>query len=483
MKVTCQTCKSPLVVPDERVRAAGGKTLKLTCPKCKKAMFVRGAAPPPPVTQADIDEATVAVDAGTMQSLLAQLDARSERSSPTPAAQAAARPVSYSAASALSAARVESGEAAKRGAAPIVLPESPSPNPRPPAAKATPPPVPPAVPHLDDAAIPRWFVTLPTGKQMGPISLHELQEAVRHHDIGPAALVWREGMEGWKAAGLVPEIAGLMVPRPPPPPPAASAAPHAHSAGIEKGRSGVVELDTAQFELATLKATEEVNKTGALKEREARELDTGAFQIADMEASRNAAEGGGLRPQAQFRELDARALGAEDDMEANLDAVMADAALVPEPAVPLAPPPLASSPVPAMAHRGPQPQPQLAVVPPVPLVPRMSALPHPAEPAAEHALVEELDPREARRAPDELDALLFPEGDDGGMTGAFTLEMYESRLAKAAEAERARKEQAAARLAQQQAAAARARRGKYALFAGVALSVLALAVVAILVLR
>lgn len=59
-----------------------------------------------------------------------------------------------------------------------------------------------------------YFILI-DGKQIGPIALDKMKE----HGVTGNTLVWRHGMDDWKPAGLVPEVAELLRQTPPPLPP------------------------------------------------------------------------------------------------------------------------------------------------------------------------------------------------------------------------------------------------------------------------
>ncbi len=58
-----------------------------------------------------------------------------------------------------------------------------------------------------------YFILI-NGKQVGPIALEKMLE----HGLTKETLVWTQGMDDWKPAGLVPEVAELFKQMPPPPP-------------------------------------------------------------------------------------------------------------------------------------------------------------------------------------------------------------------------------------------------------------------------
>lgn len=73
------------------------------------------------------------------------------------------------------------------------------------------PPGPPPLPHPG----PQYFLGI-DGKQAGPFSAAELQRKVGEGTLTPETLAWMEGMDAWKAAGEIPELARLFGGSPPP---------------------------------------------------------------------------------------------------------------------------------------------------------------------------------------------------------------------------------------------------------------------------
>jgi len=71
---------------------------------------------------------------------------------------------------------------------------------------AAPPPPPPQV---------AWHL-VEGGQSVGPLSLGQLAEAVASGRLRPETLVWSAGMQGWRAAGELPQLAGLLSASPPP---------------------------------------------------------------------------------------------------------------------------------------------------------------------------------------------------------------------------------------------------------------------------
>lgn len=66
----------------------------------------------------------------------------------------------------------------------------------------------------------QYFVSV-NGQQAGPFDMNTLQQMITQGQLTKETFVWKQGMQGWLAAGQVPEVAALFgaVPPPPPPPP------------------------------------------------------------------------------------------------------------------------------------------------------------------------------------------------------------------------------------------------------------------------
>lgn len=75
--------------------------------------------------------------------------------------------------------------------------------------QAAPPPPPP----------PPMFYVAVNGQQTGPFTLEALQAQAASGQFTRDSLVWAQGMDGWKAAGQTPNLAGVFAAVPPPPPP------------------------------------------------------------------------------------------------------------------------------------------------------------------------------------------------------------------------------------------------------------------------
>jgi len=54
------------------------------------------------------------------------------------------------------------------------------------------------------------------GERQGPFGTAELQAKIGNGELTPETLVWKTGMDNWRKAGEVPEMAGLFAPVPPP---------------------------------------------------------------------------------------------------------------------------------------------------------------------------------------------------------------------------------------------------------------------------
>lgn len=84
-----------------------------------------------------------------------------------------------------------------------------------------------------------WFYAV-DGSKHGPVSSKELTDLARSGKLPPTALVWKEGMDGWKPAGKVKGLfpAAATAPSPPTTPPAPASPPDIASAA--KGLFGAV---------------------------------------------------------------------------------------------------------------------------------------------------------------------------------------------------------------------------------------------------
>ncbi|MEM9317196.1 MAG: DUF4339 domain-containing protein, partial [Pseudomonadota bacterium] len=80
--------------------------------------------------------------------------------------------------------------------------------PQSPAAAPPPPPPPERVWHVAE-----------NGQTLGPFSRADLGKQVAGGELTRATLVWSAGLDGWTAAGEIPELAQLFTVMPPPPPP------------------------------------------------------------------------------------------------------------------------------------------------------------------------------------------------------------------------------------------------------------------------
>jgi hypothetical protein len=78
-----------------------------------------------------------------------------------------------------------------------------------------------ALPPIPGAQPLAFFVAV-NGQQAGPFPLAVLQQMATAGSFAPASLVWRQGMAGWQAASVVPELGGLFATATPPPIPPAS---------------------------------------------------------------------------------------------------------------------------------------------------------------------------------------------------------------------------------------------------------------------
>ena len=73
-------------------------------------------------------------------------------------------------------------------------------------------PVPPPVPQVN------WHVAI-NGQSQGPYSTDQLIQGARLGQVAPSTLVWTAGLDGWKQAAQVPQLAAAFQQVPPPPPP------------------------------------------------------------------------------------------------------------------------------------------------------------------------------------------------------------------------------------------------------------------------
>jgi len=65
-----------------------------------------------------------------------------------------------------------------------------------------------------------WHVAV-NGQTQGPFSMQQLASGIASGEVKPDTMVWTNGMQGWAAAGQVPQLSNSFgaVPPPPPPPP------------------------------------------------------------------------------------------------------------------------------------------------------------------------------------------------------------------------------------------------------------------------
>jgi membrane protease subunit (stomatin/prohibitin family) len=73
-----------------------------------------------------------------------------------------------------------------------------------------------APPPLPNAA--EWFLGL-GGQQVGPFDVPALQQKAASGEFTRDTLAWKNGLDGWKPAGQIPELSGLFAAVPPPLPP------------------------------------------------------------------------------------------------------------------------------------------------------------------------------------------------------------------------------------------------------------------------
>lgn len=72
-----------------------------------------------------------------------------------------------------------------------------------------PPPVPGDIP----------FYVAVNGEQQGPFNKQALQQMLQQKQFSKETLVWKQGMDGWKKAGEIQDLADIFASVPPPPPP------------------------------------------------------------------------------------------------------------------------------------------------------------------------------------------------------------------------------------------------------------------------
>ncbi len=75
-----------------------------------------------------------------------------------------------------------------------------------------------------------WHVAV-NGQTMGPYSMQQMTTGATSGELKPDSVVWTPGMDGWKPASTVPQLASLFAGPPPPPPAPSGATPPAPPAG------------------------------------------------------------------------------------------------------------------------------------------------------------------------------------------------------------------------------------------------------------
>jgi len=63
------------------------------------------------------------------------------------------------------------------------------------------------------------FYAVVEGKQMGPLSEHEITRLFREKKIINETYMWKPGMQAWELAEKIPEVVRLVALTPPPFPP------------------------------------------------------------------------------------------------------------------------------------------------------------------------------------------------------------------------------------------------------------------------
>jgi membrane protease subunit (stomatin/prohibitin family) len=64
----------------------------------------------------------------------------------------------------------------------------------------------------------QWYAGI-GGKQVGPLTMEQLQNLIRQGQVNQDTLLWKQGLEGWKKARDIPEASNLFGTVPPPLPP------------------------------------------------------------------------------------------------------------------------------------------------------------------------------------------------------------------------------------------------------------------------
>lgn len=72
-------------------------------------------------------------------------------------------------------------------------------------------PVPPPIPQVN------WHIAL-NGQSQGPYTTEQLMQGAQLGQVAASTLVWTAGLDGWKPAGQVPQLAAAFQQVPPPPP-------------------------------------------------------------------------------------------------------------------------------------------------------------------------------------------------------------------------------------------------------------------------
>ena len=184
MHFSCESCKTNLMIADEKVR---GKRLVVRCKRCGAKITISDpalahrSAPPPAAkpTPGELDHHPRETDTESTRAMDSELLEK--------AVQASRRdePLALD---------------ATNGAA---------------RSKPAPAPPPPAAPAAEPAI---WFAML-AGKQTGPLTRAELDEKTAQGSVGPRTYLWKEGMPSWQRAKELPELAPLFPAPPPPLPP------------------------------------------------------------------------------------------------------------------------------------------------------------------------------------------------------------------------------------------------------------------------
>jgi predicted Zn finger-like uncharacterized protein len=201
MQFSCESCKTNLMIADEKVR---GKRLVVRCKRCgakisisDPALAAQKSAPPPAAvpkpTPGEVDHRPRDTDTESTRAMDSEL--------------------------------LEKAVLASKRDEPLALDAT---NGAPKPASAPPPPASPVEPAV-------WFAML-AGKQTGPLTHAELGDKTAEGSVGPRTYLWKEGMPSWQRAKDLPELAPFFPPpeaTPPPLPPPINAHPAVEPKPVE----------------------------------------------------------------------------------------------------------------------------------------------------------------------------------------------------------------------------------------------------------